>query len=82
MVGSWKCRWVQARLGGDLLLGDIIEEVYLNAFEHFTWRPAAVRLSEWLEGLIDPSISSLLRHPAEEAEAASLARTVREKSLG
>lgn len=71
----------QARLGKELLLGDIVEEVYLNAFERFTRRPTAVPLSEWLEGLIDPSISSLLRHPEEGAEAASLARTLRETLL-
>jgi hypothetical protein len=68
----------QARLGKELLLGDIVEEVYLNAFEQFTRRPTVVRLSEWIEGLIDPSIRALLRHPGEEAEAASMARTLRE----
>lgn len=68
----------QARLGGELRLGDIVEEVYLNAFEQFRQRPTAVRLTEWLAGLIDPSISALLRHPEEEAEAASFARTMRE----
>jgi len=68
----------QARLGGELLLGDVVEEVYLNAFEGFTRRPTTVRLSEWLEGLIEPSIRALLRHPDEEGETASMARTVRE----
>jgi ribosome-associated translation inhibitor RaiA len=68
----------QARLGRELLLGDLVEEVYLNAFGRFTRRPTAVRLSQWLEGLIDPSIRSLLRHPGEGREAASLARTLRE----
>jgi len=68
----------QARVGKDLLLGDVVEEVYLNAFERFTRRPTALRLSEWLDGLIEPSIRALLRHPDEEHTAASLARTVRE----
>lgn len=71
----------QARLGEDLHLGDIVEEVYLNAFEQFTRRPTAVPLSEWLEGLIERSIRALLRHPEGEAEAASLARTLRETPL-
>lgn len=71
----------QARLGQDLLLGDLIEEVYLNAFEQFTQRPTTISLSEWLESLIEPSIRSLLRHPVQEAEAASLARTVRETPM-
>jgi ribosome-associated translation inhibitor RaiA len=72
----------QARVGKELLLGDVVEEVYLNAFEQFTRRPTAVRLSEWLEGLIDPAIRALLRHPDEGREAASMARTVREAPLG
>lgn len=71
----------QAQLGRELLLGDIVEEVYLNAFERFMRRPTAVPLGEWLEGLIDPSIRALRRHPDEEAEAASMARTLRETPL-
>jgi ribosome-associated translation inhibitor RaiA len=71
----------QARVGKKLLLGDVVEEVYLNAFERFTHRPTDVRLSEWLEGLIEPSIRALMKYPDEEREAASMARTVRESSL-
>jgi hypothetical protein len=71
----------QARLGRELRMGDIVEEVYLNAFEQFTRRPTAVRLSEWLGGLIDLSISVLLRHPSEEAEVASMARTLRDTRI-
>ena len=71
----------QARVGKELLLGDVVEEVYLNAFERFTRRPTDVRLSEWLEGLIEPSIRALLRYPEEEREATSMARTVREGPL-
>ena len=71
----------QARLGRDLLLGDLVEEVYLKAFEQFTRRPTAVRFSEWLDGLIDPSIRSMMRYPEEEREAASMARTVRETPM-
>ena len=83
-VGRWVQRYpeAQARVGGDLLLGDVVEDVYLNAFERFTRRPTAVPLSEWLDGLIDPSLKALMRRPDEEAEAASLARTVRESGLG
>jgi ribosome-associated translation inhibitor RaiA len=71
----------QARVGDGLRLGDVVEEVYLNAFERFTRRPADVRLSDWLEGLIEPSIRALLQHPDEEQQAASFARTVRETAL-
>ena len=59
----------------------MVEEVYLNAFERFTQRPTDVRLSESLEGLVEPSIRALMQYPKEEREAASLARTVREGPL-
>jgi hypothetical protein len=68
----------QARLGRRLRLGDIVEDVYLTAFEQWPRRSADVPLSDWLERLIEPSIRALLRHPDEEAEAARLARTLRE----
>jgi len=79
-VGRWVQRYAeaQARFGDELLLGDLVEEVYLNAFERFTERTTAIRLSEWLDNLIDPSLKALLRHPEEEAENASLARTLRD----
>lgn len=72
---------VEARIGRSLRIGDIVEEVYLNAFETFTQRTTDVRLGQWLEGLIEPSIQALMQHPDEEREAVSLARTVREGPL-
>lgn len=82
-VGRWIQRYpeAQARVGDELRIGDLVEEVYLTAFEHFTHRPTDIRLSEWLDSLIDPSLKDLLRHPEREREAASLARTVREGEL-
>jgi len=82
-VGRWVQRYpdAEAQVGRKLLLGDLLEEVYLNAFERFRQRPTDVRLSEWLDHLIDPSLKTLLRHPDEEHENASLARTVRQAPL-
>src|SRR5262249_29491830 len=82
-IGPWAQRYPEAdaHIGGRLLLGDLVEEVYLNAFEGYPRRPTTVRFSEWLEGLIDPSLKALLRHPDEERENISLARTVREGPL-
>jgi len=82
--GGWGQRYpeAQAQIGRGLLLGDLVEEVYLNAFERFAQRPTDVRLSEWLEDLLDPSLKALLRHPDEESDNASLARTVRQVPLG
>jgi ribosome-associated translation inhibitor RaiA len=83
-IGRWVQREpeAQARVGRELLIGDLVEEVYLTAFEQFTRRPTDVRLSTWLEGLIDPSMRNLLRHPDEGHENASMARTVRAGVLG
>lgn len=72
----------QAQVGTGLLLGDVVEEVYLDAFERFTRRPTEVPLGVWLEGLIEPAIRALMRHPEEERAAASFARTVRQAPLG
>jgi hypothetical protein len=82
-VGRWVQRYpeAEAKVGGELLLGDLVEEVYLNAFEGFARRPTGVGLWRWLEGLLDPSLRALLRHPAEERENASLARTLRSTPL-
>ena len=79
-VGRWVQRYPEAnkRLGGTLdVVGDITEEVFLNAFEQFNSRPQALRFGDWLENLIDPSIRTLLQHP-EELENISMARTLQE----
>jgi hypothetical protein len=80
-VGRWVQRYPQAnaQIGDKLRLGDLVEAVYLQAFERFGKRSTTVRLSEWLEGLIDPALRTMLRHPSEEQENVSLARTVRER---
>jgi hypothetical protein len=82
-VGRWIQRYpeAEARLHNGLVIGDVIEEVYLNAFEHFTERPRQVALHDWLDGLIDPSLKLLLKHPDQGRENASLARTLRETPL-
>ncbi|HEX6987650.1 MAG TPA: hypothetical protein VF170_19885, partial [Planctomycetaceae bacterium] len=41
-------------------------------------KPDVMRLGDWLESLIDPAMRSFLRHPEEELEAISFARTLRE----
>lgn len=79
-VGRWVQRYpeAEAQVGGPLRLGDLLEEVYLNAFEQYPRWPTAVPFHEWLDGLIDPSLKEFLRHPDEERENASLARTLRD----
>src|SRR5262249_29324961 len=82
-VGRWIQRYpeAEARVGRGLAIGDMVEEVYLQAFEHYARRPAEVPFHEWLEDLLDPALKALLRHPEEERENASFARTLRETPL-
>ncbi|HZZ81660.1 MAG TPA: hypothetical protein VFE62_24375, partial [Gemmataceae bacterium] len=61
---------------------DAVEEVFLNAYERYPERPQALRLGEWMEELIDPSLRALLEHPDEELESINLARTLQEMDLG
>jgi hypothetical protein len=77
-------RWIQrdadaqSRLGAEFILADVVEEVFLNAFERFHERSPAVPFGEWLDGLIQPSIRALIEDREEEKEAVSFARTLRE----
>jgi hypothetical protein len=83
-VGRWITRYPQleAQLGELLSVDDAVEEVFLNAYERYQDRPQALRLGEWLEELIDPSLRALVEHPEEELESISLARTLQEMDLG
>lgn len=83
-IGRWVERYpqVSARIDKSLKIEDIVEEVFLDAFEAFPHRPQDVRLGEWLESLIDPAIKDLLRHPDEELENIRLARTAEEAEWG
>jgi ribosome-associated translation inhibitor RaiA len=69
-VGRWLQRYPELndRVGKRFQVADVVEEVFLNAFERFDDRPAQVPLGEWLEKLIDPSLQMLARSPDEELE--------------
>lgn len=74
-VGRWVQRYAEAELllaSGEFTIRDLVEEVFLNAFERFGQRPA-VPLSQWLEDLIDNAIQAILAHPEEEKENVRLA---------
>jgi ribosome-associated translation inhibitor RaiA len=79
-VGRWVQRYpeLQAEIGDRLGIADIVEDVFLTAFEWFDrWSPD-VPPGDWLEGLIDPVIRELLAHPDEELENVRLARLATE----
>jgi len=79
-AGRWIQRFpeLEARLGEQISLEDVVEEIFLNAFQRFDAKPDEVRLGDWLEHLIDPSLKLLAHHPDEEIENISFARTLRE----
>lgn len=83
-VGRWIQRYpdLDATFGEYLPMDDLVEEVMLTAFERYESRPQVMRIGDWLESLIDPAMRSFLRHPEEELEAISFARTLREMRDG
>lgn len=79
-IGRWLGRYpqVQEKIGTDLAIADVVEAVFLNAFEEYKQRPGRVRLGRWLESLIDRSVKELLQNPAAELENISFARSLRD----
>jgi hypothetical protein len=69
---------VQEKVGTDLAIADVVEAVFLNAFEGYEQRPERIRLGRWLENLIDGSVKGLLRNPDEALENISFARSLRD----
>ena len=57
-------------------IADVVEEVFLDAFEGWDGRQQEVPLGEWLTGLIDPAVKELMRHPDEELENVRMVRTL------
>lgn len=79
-IGRWVQRYpdLQAEIDNRIKINDIVEEVFLNAFERFEERPDTALNGEWLEQLIEPSIEALVRNPDEEFENLRFARTLTE----
>ncbi len=76
-VGRWVERYpeVQGRMGRGLEVIDVVEGVFLTAFEQYLSRPPGVRFGDWLEGLIDPTVRAIAHHPDEELENINMARS-------
>jgi hypothetical protein len=62
-------------IGWELDNDDIVEDVYLTAFEHFAEKPDQTTIGQWLVDFIEPSMQALAGDP-DEREAASFARTL------
>ncbi len=75
-VGRWVERYpqIQSQLGDTITVSDLVEEVFLNAFDRFETRSQNVPPGQWFESLIDPSVQALIQSPDEEFARISFAR--------
>jgi ribosome-associated translation inhibitor RaiA len=83
-VGRWIERYpvVASRLGVDLNVADIVEDVFLTAFEEYEHRPKEIRFGEWLGRYIDTAIKAIATHPDAELENINMVRLAREAQTG
>ena len=79
LVGRWVQRYPQfeADLGAGAKIADVVEDVFLLAFEGYQQRPMDVPLGTWLQGLIDPALKALQQNPDAELENIEMARSAR-----
>jgi ribosome-associated translation inhibitor RaiA len=73
---------VNAQIGRTLTIADLVEEVFLQAFDGYAHRPKDVRFGEWLESLIDLAIKTLQRKGDVELENINRARSAVEAVEG
>jgi ribosome-associated translation inhibitor RaiA len=83
-AGRWVERYpeLNAAVGRGIEIADLVEEVFLNAFEGYESRPQDVRFGDWLESLIDPAVKQLVEHRDEELENINMARAARAAEQG
>ena len=80
-VGRWIERYpeILAQLGETITVSEIVEEVFLNAFDRFSTRSHDVPPGQWIESLIDPSVQALIQSPDEEFARISYAQRALEE---
>lgn len=83
-IGRWVQRYpqVDAMIGERITIADIVEEVFLMAFEQFEHWHAELLFGQWLEGLIDPAVKAIARDPDGELEAINFQRTWKAPETG
>jgi len=79
-VGRWIQRYpeLESVLGQQLEIADIVEDVFLTAFDQFEHKSTNLMPGQWLEKLIDPVIHDIIDHPDRELENISMARSARD----
>lgn len=83
-IGRWVERYpeVAARLGRELHIGDLVEDVFLIAFEEYEHRPKGIRFGDWLGRHIDTAIKNMANHLDEELANVNMARLARQVETG
>ena len=76
-IGRWVERYpaVAGRIGKGIEIADLVDDVYLTAFEGYASRPTESRFGDWLESLIDPTVKAFQNHSDEELENVRMARS-------
>jgi DNA-directed RNA polymerase specialized sigma24 family protein len=76
-AGRWVERYpdAQARMNRDFDVLDLMEGVFLSAFENYEHRHAEVPFHTWLDGLIDPTVKAFVHDPYHARENVNMART-------
>jgi hypothetical protein len=75
-VGRWVQRYpdLEAQIGKGLEIADVVEEVYLVAFENYGGRLPNQSLGEWLEHQMEPAVRALRHQRDQELENIRLAQ--------
>ena len=75
-ISHWIERYpeIEASVNHNIAVSDIVEEVFLNAFDRFERRSHDVPPGQWLESLIDPSVQALIQSPDEEYQRIQFAK--------
>jgi len=83
-AGRWVQRYPEVNdlIGESMEIADVVEEVFLMAFEDYDHRPPNVPFGDWLESLIDPALKMLVNHPDEELENIAAVRSLRDAPEG
>jgi ribosome-associated translation inhibitor RaiA len=77
-VGRWleRSTATDGQVGRKFTIADVVEGVFLDAFEQYDQRPKGVRFGDWLANLIDPAVKELMNHTDAELENISMARSL------
>ena len=80
-VGRWLQRYpeIESELGETITISDVVEDVFLHAFDSYSERSRSVPPGEWLESLIDSSVQALIQAPDEEFANISYSRAILER---